>query len=259
MKDCQSFLNLYKVIKELRGPNGCPWDKEQTIETLIPDLIEESYELADAIFRKKDKDSIVEEMGDILLVWLMLGSILEEKGIDLEKIINLAKNKIVARHPHVFGEEKVKNSQEVLSQWEKLKEKEKKKGYHKEYLEDINPLKASYKIQKRAARFGFDWENAKQVFNKLQEEMKELEEVVNNKDATNFEKIDEVGDILFVTVNLARHLGIDPVIAMIHANKKFNNRFSHVEEKLRNYKGKATLEIMDKWWQEAKKKEKKEV
>ncbi|MEO0293947.1 MAG: nucleoside triphosphate pyrophosphohydrolase [candidate division WOR-3 bacterium] len=230
------FLDLVRILRK-----KCPWDREQTLESLIPQLIEETYELNSEV-SKKDIEKIIEEYGDILLTVLMMGVILEEKGISLKKILKRVSKKMIERHPHVFGNEKATSSEEVLEKWEKIKAKAWKIG------RGLPALLRSAKIQKRASRKGFDWENIQGVFEKIEEELTELK---NSKDKE--EKIEELGDILFAVAHLGNFLNINPEIALQRANDKFEKRFYKLEKLLKNRKIKElSQEDLETIWEKVK-------
>ncbi|MCR4789734.1 MAG: nucleoside triphosphate pyrophosphohydrolase [Treponemataceae bacterium] len=260
----ESFDRLQKIVKKLRAPDGCPWDREQTPESMRQPLIEECYEAVDAI-NQQDPSHVCEELGDVYLNATLIANIYEERGdFDLAKSLNQVCSKIVRRHPHVWpplqSEEngpKVKNTEEVLNQWEEIKQKvegRKKKCLLDEVSYGLPPLLRAYKIQKKAAKRGFDWDNLEDVWAKVEEEMTELKEAISKKDRDNMEE--EMGDLLFSIVNLSRKLEIDPEIALSRTNQKFRDRYAYVEEKMaeNNEPMEAgNLEKMDYFWNQAKK------
>ena len=259
MSEKYSFKDLIKVMEKLRSPEGCPWDRKQTHESLLPYLLEETYEVVDAVKRGKDED-LREELGDLLLQVVFHSQIAKERGaFDIEDVVDSIVRKLINRHPHVFGNrEDIKTAEDVNREWEKLKEKEGKK---KESLLDGIPesmpaLERAYKLQKRAAKVGFDWEGFEGIKEKLIEELSEIEEELKRGDRKKIEE--EVGDFLFMAVNLARFLGVHPEIALRRANEKFEKRFRYMEKKAKEM-GKElkemSLDEMEALWQEAKGKE----
>lgn len=230
------FLKLVRTLRE-----KCPWDREQTVKSLIPQLIEEVYEL-NAGIKEEDLDNIMEEFGDVILTVFMIGVILEENDITFDRILDNVSKKMIARHPHVFGEENVNSAEEVLKNWDERKGKKWKIG------RELPALLRSSKIQKRASRMGFDWENIKGVFEKINEELEELKNSKNEE-----ERIEELGDILFAVAHLGNFLDIDPEIALQKANEKFEIRFHKLEEKLKNRKmTDFSTEELETIWQEIK-------
>ena len=235
--------NLLEIMSRLRDPkNGCPWDIEQTFETIAPFTIEEAYEVHEAI-SNNNYDNLKDELGDLLLQIVFHSKIAEELQLFcFDEVVESICEKMVERHPHVFGHEKIKTVDEQLASWEdiKAKERETKSENQSELLSALSGVSVAYpallraeKLQKRAARVGFDWKETEPVLNKLDEEVSELKEVLNE----NCEKScleEELGDILFTCVNLARHINIDPETALHKANRKFIQRFQHVETLLRN-------------------------
>jgi len=254
----KNFTKLREIIAILRGPNGCPWDKKQTHESLKKYLIEECYELLEAI-DEGDDHHIVEELGDILLHVMLHAQIGEDEGyFSIDDVIESIASKMVRRHPHVFGNVIVHSSEEVVDNWQKIKESEKGKKNQsilKEIQKGLPALLDAYEIQKAASKVGFDWDEADSVFAKILEEVKELkEEIVKANDRKAL--ISEVGDLLFSVVNLSRQLDIHPEEALVMTNQKFKRRFQYIESQIET-KDKTfadyTLEELDSLWEEAKK------
>ncbi len=248
--------NLVDVIKKLRSPEGCPWDRKQTPESLIPQLLEEVYELIDAIY-EKDSEKIKEELGDVLLHIVFQAVFLEEKNqFTIEDVIKEIVDKIIRRHPHVFANKKINSIEELNITWEKIKAKEKGKE-NREILDGIpNSLPAlmyAYKVTKKVQKVGFDWPDLANLFEKLNEEFLEFEEALISKNKESIEE--EFGDVLFMFVNLARKLKINPEEALMKTNKKFIKRFKFIEENLKKENlefNEVDLEYMDKLWEKAK-------
>lgn len=252
----RQFNYLVEVIETLRGPDGCPWDQKQTHESLRPYLIEEAYETIEAI-NNQDEDSLADELGDVLLQILLHAQIGKEEGtFEIRDVIENLTDKMIRRHPHVFGDVQVSNSDQVVANWQEIKKQERGeyakeesilKGIPKEYP----TLLKSFEIQKKAAKVGFDWEQIEGVFAKVREE---LDELVEAKDQE--EREEEFGDLLFSLGSLARWLHVDPEQALVRANQKFLQRFSYLEEKASQL-GQPIQEIsmhqLDNWWNEAKK------
>lgn len=249
----KEFDTLIEIMKILRDPDkGCPWDRLQTPETLRPHMIEEVYELSEAIDHKDD-ELMKEELGDLLLHIVFQAKIAEEEErFTIRDIIAHINNKMEHRHPHIFGNVKVKDHEDVEQNWEKIKIKEKK--HRKSILEglpkSLPALIKARRIQSKAANVGFDWDEVEKIFDKLKEEIKEFEEEYQSK---NREKMkDEIGDILFAMVNLARRLDIDPEFALDRTIKKFIKRFNFIEEELQDKLFSADLDEMEFYWQKAK-------
>ncbi|MFD2444303.1 nucleoside triphosphate pyrophosphohydrolase [Bacillus sp. CGMCC 1.16607] len=254
----KQFSKLREIISDLRGPNGCPWDKKQTHESLKKYLIEETFEVIDAI-NKGEIDLLIEELGDVLLQVMLHAQIGEDEGFfSIDDVIENLANKMVRRHPHVFGDAKAQNADEVTALWEEIKGKEKENEEHS-LLDGVGfewpNLIRAYELQKRAAKVGFDWDDIRPAFAKVYEEIKELEEEML-KDPKNHIKLeDEFGDILFALVNVSRFLKIQPEEALFHANEKFKRRFQFIEKQVKE-SGKSfqhyTLDELDQFWNEAK-------
>lgn len=254
---------LADLVERLRGDQGCPWDREQTRETLKPMLVEEAYEVLDAL-DSPDPEELKEELGDLLFQIVFHAQIARERGeFELADIVDRTHEKMVRRHPHVFGDADLKTAQDVLKNWEDIKASEKGSASACEpesarSLLDGLPsrlpaLYEAYQLTAKAARVGFDWSRLEDIVSKLHEESAELLEACRHKGARDI--ADEVGDLLFVAVNIARFLGIDPESALKRSNRKFVRRFQHVESSIKAA-GKdlkdATLEEMDALWEEAK-------
>jgi tetrapyrrole methylase family protein/MazG family protein len=245
---------LVSIMERLRGPEGCPWDKEQTTESLVPFVIEEAYEVAGAI-DAQTPESIKEELGDLLFQIIFLCQLAKERGeFDISDVIENSCKKMVRRHPHVFGEKKADTSKEVLSQWAALKKEEKKKkGYLSELPEAFPSLIRAHRVTEEAAKVGFDWENVDQVLEKLTEELNEFRKALSARDAKATEE--ELGDLLFALVNVSRFVEVNPEEALRKTIGKFINRFHYIEKRLEE-QGKelagTPLEEMERLWNEAK-------
>jgi len=249
----KAFAQLLEIMDELR--EKCPWDKEQTLESLRKLTIEETYELADAILNK-DLNSIKKELGDLMLHIVFYAKIGSEQGaFDMGDVLQSINEKLIYRHPHVFGEVDVANSREVEQNWESLKLKE--KGGNKRVLEGVPSalpaLVKANRIQEKASGVGFDWEVREQVWDKVREEITELSHEIDQVDQDKIEA--EFGDLFFAMVNAARLYGIDPETALERTNLKFIKRFNYLEsqtiQKGKDLK-KMTLAEMDVYWEEAK-------
>lgn len=251
------FDAFRRIIATLRGPNGCPWDQKQTHESLKRYLLEESYELLDAIDRQDD-DNMIEELGDVLLQVLLHAQIGEDEGMfSIDDVIRSVAEKMVRRHPHVFGEVSVNDTDEVLKNWDEIKKEE--KGEEPSSLLASVPgampsLMKAHGYQKQAAKVGFDWSEVEPMWEKVQEELAEFQEEVQHADKEKMS--DEFGDILFALVNIARFYKIDSEAALAKTNTKFLNRFQYIEEKVRASEKpfeSFSLEELDEFWEEAKK------
>ncbi|EPB8146151.1 nucleoside triphosphate pyrophosphohydrolase [Clostridium perfringens] len=257
----KDFQDLLDIIETLRNPGGCPWDREQTHESLKSALLEECYEVIDAI-ENEDEDALIEELGDVLLQVVFHASIGKEDGyFDIMDVIGGISNKMINRHPHVFGNEKANTSEQVLVNWDEIKKEEKGIKTLTEEMQNIaKSLPATtraYKVQKKAKKVGFDWDDVNCAMDKVKEELNEIKEVYNCEDKSIIEG--EVGDLLFACINVARFLEIDGELALDKTIKKFIKRFSYIEnEAIKNNKNlkDMTLEEMDKLWEEAKTSEK---
>ncbi|SKB03838.1 XTP/dITP diphosphohydrolase [Prosthecobacter debontii] len=252
------MTRLRYVVHRLRAPGGCPWDQEQTHETLIPHVIEEAYEVVDAI-RSGDPTLICEELGDLLLQPILHAEIAAGDGtFNLDDMATGLTEKLIRRHPHVFGEAQAETSSAVLSQWDVIKRQEKgtqKEGHLHGVGNGLPALMKAQKLQKKAARVGFDWPDAAPVFAKIREEAAELEQAIAEGEKKAVEE--ELGDLLFSVVNLARKLGVESEAALAMANEKFVRRFHAVEATLTEQGkklGEASLEEMDAAWEAGKRK-----
>jgi tetrapyrrole methylase family protein/MazG family protein len=246
-----AFKLLYDTVVRLRAPGGCPWDREQTPVSLRGDLIEETYECIEAI-DEQNPSHIQEELGDLFLLATMLSYMHEEKGLfSVADVLRTVSEKLVRRHPHVFGETQVKDSAEVLDNWAKIKVEQEGRKPKDSVLDEVSagipPLDRAWKLQKKAAKAGFDWPNVEGVIEKVREELNEVIEGDNVEE--------ELGDLLFSVINLCRYLKIEPSTALHRTNIKFIKRFKYVEKKMKetNQEMKQeNLAIMDQYWEEAK-------
>lgn len=246
-----AFLRLVKIMDELR--EQCPWDQKQTIQTLRPLTIEETYELADAI-DNNNWQQIKEELGDLLLHIVFYSRIgAEQQQFSIDEMINGICDKLVARHPHIYGEVKVQDEEEVKRNWEKLKMKEGKTSVLQGVPVSLPSMVKAIRIQEKAKQVGFEWDHKEQVFEKITEELEELKEVVAAGDADKME--DEMGDVFFSLINYARFLQVDADLALERTNKKFITRFQRMEQVALS-EGKQlhqmTLEEMDAIWNRIK-------
>lgn len=248
----KEFYKLVETLNILRGDNGCPWDREQTRESLKAPFLEEVYEALDVM--DKGGEELCGELGDVLLHIIFQGKIAEEKGeFTIEDICQKINEKLIRRHPHIFGNIDVSSVSDVEKNWEEIKKTEKEHQNRKSVLDGIPKglpaLLKAQKIQKKVKKYGFDWDNIDDVYAKVQEEIKEVEEAVKENNHEHIEE--EIGDLLFAITNYARHLGVDSSEALRKTNEKFEKRFRYIEENcdIEN----STLEEMDKFWNEAKK------
>jgi len=279
----ERFERAVQIMARLRAPGGCPWDREQTFDTIKPFTLEETYEVLEAI-DKRDWDELTGELGDLLLQVLFYAEMARETGyFSIDEVLDRLSNKLVSRHPHVFGDVEANTSGEVLKNWEAIKAQEKKKKNGDEKDESVlagvsskvPSLLEALKLSSRAAHVGFEWPTIEGLFEKLEEETHELKQelkelpsppvapgrgVANSGHQEVPEDLrdrleDEIGDLFFVLVNIARYLSIDPESALRKTNRKFKRRFQWVEQQLRE-RGttihSATLEDMEELWQAAK-------
>ncbi|MDQ0157715.1 nucleoside triphosphate pyrophosphohydrolase [Robertmurraya andreesenii] len=255
----KQFSKLRQIIAELRGPNGCPWDKEQTHHSLKKYLLEEAYELIEAI-QEEDYDHMIEELGDVLLQVMLHAQIGEDDGyFSINDVIESISAKMVRRHPHVFGDKEADTADEVVKNWQEIKKEEKGEEVEKTLLDKVgkhlpNTLRA-FEIQKQAAKVGFDWEKVEEAWDKVKEEMQEFE--VEVRENHPHQSVEEFGDILFALINVARFHQINPEEALLATNQKFIRRFSYVEDCVnrsgKDFKDFSLMEL-DHFWNEAKKK-----
>lgn len=262
-----SFKDLVEVVAKLRGPNGCPWDKEQNQKSLVKFILEEAFEVAEAI-ESESQQEICEELGDYLFQVVLQAQIAEELGaFRLKDVIESITSKMIRRHPHVFSDTQVANSDDVIKNWETIKANEKAlkeknaQGNNRifNYPKNLPALMAAAKIGHKTAGYAFDWHTHKQVLNKVHEEVQELNEAIEHNDRSHIEH--EIGDVLFSVAQLARHLNLDPEHSLRQANRRFQNRFEHVLQSaqrnlnIQNKEQFALLsdEIKEKLWAEAKK------
>jgi tetrapyrrole methylase family protein/MazG family protein len=263
IKDRYSYQDLLDIMTRLRAPGGCPWDREQDHKTLKRYLIEEAYEVLEAIDQERP-DKLCDELGDLLLQVIFHSQIAKENGqFDFGDVVHGVSAKMVNRHRHVFGEEEAETPDDVMVIWEKVKKDEKGHETQTQVLKDVPAnlpaLMRSFKVQQKAAQVGFDWDDVKDAILKVKEEVNELEEAYNQKDAAHIEE--EMGDLLFAAVNVSRFLKVQPELALTATVNKFIRRFEFVETKALE-QGKQlkdmSLKEMDVFWDEAKLLEKEE-
>jgi XTP/dITP diphosphohydrolase len=253
----KAFSDLLQIMDELRAK--CPWDKKQTIESLRHLTIEETYELADAII-ENDLNEIKKELGDLLLHIVFYSKIAEEQNaFDIKDVIESINEKLITRHPHIYGDVKVENDEQVKENWEKIKMQEGRKQVLAGVPKSLPAMVKAYRIQDKARGVGFDWEQPHQVWDKVQEELNELKhEVETNASPRKIEE--EFGDLLFALINYARFIDVNPENALERTNKKFIRRFEHLELRTKQANKdlhKMTLDEMDVFWNEAKRMEEK--
>ncbi len=252
----KSFRRLLDILHTLR--KECPWDKEQTMESLRHLTLEEVYELADAIL-DKDYDEIKKELGDVLLHLVFYAKIAEEQArFDIVSVLNEVCDKLIARHPHIYGNVQAENEEAVKSNWEALKLKEGTRSVLAGVPKSLPALVKAFRIQDKVRGVGFDWDDSTEVWNKVEEEMNEFKEAFNieQKEAIRTEQAEEeFGDLLFSLINYARHIGINPENALEKTNKKFIDRFVYLEKQIQK-EGKSLMDTslaeMNRYWEEAK-------
>jgi len=257
-RSADAVKKLLAIMARLRGPDGCPWDREQTLKTLRPYVLEETYEVLEAM-ESGDSREHCEELGDLLLQIVFQARIAEEEGrFDFADVAEAISAKLVRRHPHVFGDARVKDAEGVMRQWVALKREEKAaRGGGKSVLEgvprEMPALARAERLTEKASRIGFDWPDPAGARAKVDEELRELDEAIRGGERERVE--DELGDVLFAVANLARKLQLPPEEALRNSVKRFIARFEHVERELERRgvpHGTATLEEMDRLWEEAK-------
>jgi len=257
-QDGEAMERLLEIMRKLRAPDGCPWDREQTHDSIKSDLIEEAYEVIDAI-ESGDPSALEEELGDLLLQVVFHSQIAGEAGhFKFDAVANGISDKLVRRHPHVFGEVQVADAAEVLQNWDAIKKSEKQEGEKPASIvsgipKHLPALQKAHQIQKRAARAGFDWERIEDVFDKLHEEIDEVKEAIAAADTQAVR--DELGDVLFSVVNVCRYLGHNPEELLNQNIRKFVGRFQAVEERV-HASGKPfsafSAQELDRFWEQAK-------
>ena len=257
-KESFNFNDLVEIMKFLRAPNGCPWDRVQTHESIRSNFIEETYEVIEAI-DNKDSELLKEELGDVLLQVVFHSEMsAEENDFDINDVINGICKKLVVRHPHVFGDVKAENSEEALKSWDNVKMTSKSQKKQSEAMVSVSKalpsLMRATKIQQKASKVGFDWDNANEALDKVVEETDELKDAINSGDC-NLQS-EELGDLLFSVVNVSRFLNIDSEKALYDACDKFTDRFKHLEE-LAEKRGidikTASIDELNSLWDEVKK------
>ncbi|MFH1654516.1 MAG: nucleoside triphosphate pyrophosphohydrolase [Pseudomonadota bacterium] len=246
----RDFESLVEIMTRLRAPDGCPWDREQSYKDIAPHTLEEAYEVLDSI-DKEDFTALKEELGDLLLQIIFYAQIaVEEKRFDIYDVIEGICDKLIHRHPHVFGESKVSGSNEVLERWEELKQEEGKKSVVGGVPKHLPALLKAYRLGEKTSRVGFDWSDATGIIVKVEEEVRELHAA---RDENNKDKIEhEFGDLLFTLANVGRFLKIDPEGALRKATERFTNRFQHMEEKSPKKLQQLSPDEWEKLWEEAK-------
>lgn len=270
----KTFTDLVALMDRLRSPGGCPWDREQTYATLAPMLLEEAYEAFDALeeARQGRPDDLREELGDLLFQIAFFARVAAERGeFTIDDVIEQVHEKMVRRHPHVFGETTAGDSAAVLRNWEAIKAEEKRAAGKlagdaagTSILDGVSTkapaLMEAHQLSTKAARVGFDWQSVADIFEKVQEEIDELRVAISTHADTNSEADharvrEEIGDLLFVTTNIARHMQVEPEAALKLTNRKFRRRFGYIESQLRERNRKfdeTTLNELEELWQEAK-------
>ncbi len=252
----EAFARLFAVIARLRAPDGCPWDREQTPATMAPHLLEEAFEAADAIRRGEDAGTC-EELGDVLMNVLMIAQMSSEQGgFDAGAIASAIADKLVRRHPHVFGDAPAADAAAVLRRWEELKQAEhgdRPRGVLEGVPAALPALLRAFRVGEKVARVGFDWPDRSGPRAKVDEELRELDEATDSGDQTQITA--ELGDVLFSLCNLARHLGVEPETALRGTIERFSARFAHVERALGDGLRDASASALDAAWDEAKRAE----
>lgn len=274
----KTFADLVELMDRLRSPGGCPWDREQTYATLAPMLLEEAYEAFDALeeARLGRPDDLREELGDLLFQITFFARVAKERGeFTIDDVIEQVHEKMVRRHPHVFGDVQAGDSEEVLKNWEAIKAEEKRaSAKHKAQSEHVSildgvstkapALMEAHQISTKVARVGFDWKNVEEIFDKMREELDELRDAISTHANTNAEADhalvrEEIGDLLFVITNIARRLNVEPEAALKLSNRKFRQRFRFIENDLQRRARafeQTQIEELEQLWQQAKQSEK---
>jgi MazG family protein len=268
-----TFSDLVTLMDRLRSPTGCPWDREQTYATLAPMILEEAYEAFEAVEEATTghPEELRDELGDLLFQIVFYAQVAKERGeFTIDDVTNSIHTKMVKRHPHVFGDVKADDSATVLLNWETMKAEERraagKSEDEKTSILDGVPSKApalmeAHQLSTKAARVGFDWKSVEDIFDKLHEEIEELRTAIRNhvelKDEAAHARVrEELGDLLFAATNIARHMQVEPEVALKLTNRKFRHRFNYIEEKLRERQqafDQTSIDEMESLWQEAKK------
>ncbi len=246
----EAFGRLIKIMDELRAK--CPWDRKQTLESLRSLTIEETYELADAIL-EGDLESIKEELGDLLLHMVFYAKIAEEKqAFDIADALDTVCEKLINRHPHIYGDVKVKDEADVKKNWEQLKLKEGKKSVLSGVPSSLPAMIKAFRMQEKTKQVGFEWDHADEAWEKVEEELEELKETFDDKELSNARKEEEFGDLLFSLINVGRYHGLDAESALSKVNLKFKSRFEYIEENANKPLSNMTLKEMDVLWDKAK-------
>jgi XTP/dITP diphosphohydrolase len=247
----ENFEELMTIMRRLR--KECPWDRKQTHDTIKAATLEETYELLEAI-DEKDFEELKGELGDLLLHIVFHSVIAEESNkFKIDEVIDGIKDKLVRRHPHIFGDVEVQDDNEIMQNWEAIKLKEGRESVLQGVPKNLPSLQRAYRLQEKASKIGFDWNNAEDVWEKIVEELKELEEIKEKEDQEKIE--DELGDIFFSLINYSRFIGINPENALRKTIEKFIHRFNYVEDKIKASGKEITdsnIEEMDKYWEESK-------
>jgi len=245
----EAFGRLLQIMDELR--EKCPWDRKQTLQSLRNLTIEETYELADAIL-EEDLEGVKEELGDLMLHMVFYAKIAEEKeAFDIADALHAVCEKLIKRHPHIYGDLEVENEEQVKQNWEKLKLKEGKKSVLEGVPKSLPAMVKAYRMQEKTKQVGFEWENTEQVWEKVQEELEEFKETLD-QGLSQAKKEEEFGDVLFSLINYARFEGIDPETALEKVNQKFKKRFEYIESHADKRLEDMSLAEMDALWNEAK-------
>jgi MazG family protein len=253
-RELKAFAELVAVCRRLRAPDGCPWDREQTLESMTPYLVEEAVEAGEAI-GLADSDKIAEELGDLVFLGIFCLELLGEQGrLGLAEGLERAASKLIRRHPHVYGEAQVRDGESAYRQWQQIKQEEQgTRSLLGEQPKGLPALVAAYRIQEKAGAVGFDWPDVSGPLAKVREELGEIEREMGGDTTPRLAR--EVGDLLLAVVNLARHLRVDPERELRAAAHRFRDRFQHIERRLAergSSPSQATLEEMDALWNEAK-------